>query len=364
MTNYLEREYTYSSSNTASMKNLFETISNTEKDLLNDICKIPYINKGKDLDLNKIENFIDNIDNKEIKNNVFTLFFINYLNESKLKKQYNDETSIVFKLIDKYELNYEYIHLINLKLFSNKLDCEKTLNLTNLFTQLSFKNQNLEQFDFMLKTFDNNEMKEYFNNYVFIFRQLFIKDISLYKEYFNKLVELEFINPNSIQYKDYIYNKEIVNSHTSVLNPIENIQKTTLLNSLCAFKPMIVDKNALDSFKYLYSQGYDLNDSLKIDNYYKKLIKNIDEAYINIKTNKYNLNDFIKQIPKIYDSISKNKNLSLEEKSSEMLKKSEEINVLIKKYDDVIKLGELKEIREENLTLQKDKKSLESIREL
>lgn len=56
--------------------------------------------------------------------------------------------------------------------------------------------------------------------------------------------------------------------------------------------------------------------------------------------------------------------MGLEEKSSEMLKKSEEINTLIKKYDDVIKLGELKEIREENLTLQKDKKSLESNREL
>lgn len=364
MTNFIEREYTYSSSNTASMKNLFETISNTEKDLLNDICKIPYINKGKDLDINKIENFINNIDDKETKNNVFTLFFINYLNESRLKEQYNDETSIIFKLIDKYELNNKYINLINFELFSNKLDCEKTSSLTNIFSQLSFKNKNLEQLDFMLKTFDNNEIKEYFNNYVFRFRESFTKDISLYKEYFNKLVELEFINPNSIKYKDYIYDKEVVNSYTSVLKPIENNQETTLLNSLCVFKPMIVDKNALDSFKYLYSQGYDLNDNLKIDNYYKKLIKNIDDAYLNIKTNKYNLNDFIKQIPKIYDSISKNKNLSLEEKSSEMLKKSEEINTLIKKYDDVIKLGELKEIREENLKLQKDKKSLEVIREL
>ena len=47
-----------------------------------------------------------------------------------------------------------------------------------------------------------------------------------------------------------------------------------------------------------------------------------------------------------------------------MMKKGEEINDLMKKYDDVIKLGELKEIRLENIKLNKDKKNLENIREL
>lgn len=364
MTNYLEREYNYSSSNASSMFNLYKELSYMEKGLLNEICAIPYINKGKDLDLISIENFIDSIQNKDTKNNIFTLFYINFLHESRLKENYNDEISKVFKLIDKYELNNDYMNLIKVELFSNKLDCEKTSSLTNIFSQLSLKNRNLEQLDYMLKTFDNNEIKEYFNNYVFRFREQFTKDIVLYKDYFNKLVELNFINPNSIQYKDYIYNNEVINSYTSVKKPIENIQETTLLNSLMIFKPMVVDKNALDTFKFLYAEGYDINASLRIDNYYVKLIKKINDAYVNLNSNKYNLNDFIKQIPKIYDSISKDKNLSLEEKSSKMLKQSEEINDLIKKYDDVIKLGELKVKRNDNLELEKDKKSLEVIREL
>lgn len=367
MTNYLEREYMYSSPNTASMKHLYDNISKEETKLFKDICEIPYIkrNRGADLDFLLIEKFIDKIQDEKTKNNVFTLFFINYLNESRLNISYNDETTHIFNLIkDKYKLNNEYINLINMELYSNKLDCEKTNSLGNIFAQTSFKNKNLEQLNFMLENFDNNEIKEYFNNYTFRFREQFIKDISINKEYFNKLVELEFINPNSINYKDYIYSKEVVNSFMSISKSIENNVNTTILNALCTFKPMNVDKNSLDTFKFLYSEGYEINDTLKIDNYYKKLINNIDKAFENLKANKYNLQSFIKDVPKIYDSISKNKNLNIDEKREAMMKKGEEINDLMKKYDDVIKLGELKEIRLENIKLNKDKKNLENIREL
>lgn len=363
MVNYLEKEYTYSSSNTASMKNLYEKATKEEKDLLNDICKIPYVkNEQKhdlhyNLNLNEIESILDGIKDEKTKSNVFTLFFVNYLCDSRLLPVYNHETTKIFNLINnKYNLNMDYIDLIDMNLFSNKLDYEKTNSLTNIFSQSVMKNKNLEQLDFMLKTFDNNEIKEYFNNYIFQFRENFIYNISTFKEFFNKLVELELIDPNSIKYKDYLYIKNSLNEN--------EIKNTTLLNSLCIFKPLNVDKNALDTFKYLYSEGYDLNDSMIITNYYQKLIKSIDESYLNLKVNKYNLEAFIKEVPKIYDSISKNKNLTLEEKGFEMMKKNEEVNNLIKKYDDVIKTGKLKKTRLENIELNKEKKSLENIREL
>ena len=119
--------------------------------------------------------------------------------------------------------------------------------------------------------------------------------------------------------------------------------------------------NSDERFQILINE---INDTIKIDNYYKKLIANIDKAFENIKANKYNLQSFIKEVPKIYDSISKNKNLSVDEKREAMINKSEEINNLMKKYDDVIKLGELKETRLENIKLNKDNKNLENIREL
>lgn len=231
----------------------------------------------------------------------------------------------------------------------------KELNYLESFIVKSFDSNNSDLLKFLIKNFENKDLKESFS----------FENMIGYLSYNPQPTIIKLINDNFFDLnKEYNIKDNIVDLESTIRKMMWRKDSINDLIKYESLTPLEFVGNITQPggpvFDILYVLGYSMNEN-KLNDQYTQLVQNYNREYSKKEDIEENLNKLLNSSNDVLKPINDNINLSLHEKVSKVDEKLKEYTKLLYEYNNKLalangkeyRLEKIKEFNKEDITLER-----------